>query len=467
MTHASSGANLSPDQPLKANQADIDLTNGLKMTELGPLPEEWRVVKLGEVAYLGSHRKKKLQVRNALIPFVPMSLLPEDDVYVSKWEMRRLEEIRSGIAVQEGDFLLAKITPCLENGKQGIVKGIPGGWGFATTEVIPIRSYPQLHTEYLALYLKQPSIRQELASKMEGTTGRQRLPKVVVEHLLLPLPPLPEQRAIAHVLRTVQEAKEATARVIAAARELKKSLMRHLFTYGPVPVDQTDQVTLQDTEIGPIPAHWRVVKLGEVANVCGGKRLPKGHEFSAHPTSYPYIRVTDFSDGTVDKTNLKYLTSEDHEILKRYTISSNDIYISIAGTIGLVGVIPPELDGAHLTENAAKIVIQSKGVHRDFLVSALGSEICQVQIHMRATKTSQPKLALARIKTLDIPLPPIPEQQEIARLLRAVDEKIRAEEKRKETLETLFKTLLHHLMTAKVRVPPMLVEQFREEKSHE
>ncbi|MBW2068476.1 MAG: restriction endonuclease subunit S [Deltaproteobacteria bacterium] len=214
------------------------------------------------------------------------------------------------------------------------------------------------------------------------------------------------------------------------------------------------------TELGPLPEEWRVVRLGEVANVKGGKRLPKGHKFSRKPTPYPYIRVVDFRNGAINKANLKFLTPEDYQLLKRYTISSKDVYISVAGTIGLVGVVPPDLDGANLTENAAKIVLNDKRLDQLFLVYALSSERGQEQIHQRATKTSQPKLALTRIRQIPIPLPPILEQREIARILMTVDRKIEVEENRKRALEGLFKSLLHHLMTAKVRMPKEVVEQF-------
>jgi len=201
----------------------------LQETEIGPLPKEWRVVRLGEVAEFGKNRTMQ-KPKASLIPFMPMSLLPEDTIYISQWEMRRDKEIRSGIPIQNGDFLLAKITPSFENGKQGIVKDIPGGWGYASTEVIPIRPYPKLHTEYLAFYLKQPSIRQELAGKMEGSTGRQRLPKMAVQQLLIPLPPLDEQREIARMLQAVDAKIAAEERRRAALEDLFKTLLHALMS---------------------------------------------------------------------------------------------------------------------------------------------------------------------------------------------------------------------------------------------
>ena len=258
---------------LMATQETETLPPGYRMTELGPLPEEWRVVKLGEVADIG-HKGRTLLYKTK-VPFIPMPLIPEEELYLDKFELRPPKDVRSGVVVRNGDLLLAKITPCLENGKQGIVRNLPGGWGYATTEVFPI--YPknqQLLLEFLAYYLKVGKVRQDLASKMEGTTGRQRLPKTVLREYFIPLPPLSEQRAIAYVLRTVQESKEATERVITVLRELKRSLMRHLFTYGPVPVDATDRVELKETEIGPLPAHWRVVRLGEVVELRKGTVSP-------------------------------------------------------------------------------------------------------------------------------------------------------------------------------------------------
>ena len=354
-----------------------------------------------------------------------------------------------------GDILFAKLRPYLDKA------AIAESEGICSTDILVLTPGEHIDNWYFAFLAHHPFVLNHAISTTTGV-NHPRTSWRALSVGLIPLPPIPEQRAIAHVLRTVQRAKEATERVIAALKELKKSLMKHLFTYGPVPLDQADQVPLKETEIGPVPEHWEVVRLGEVANVKGGKRLPKGHKFSEKPTPYPYIRVVDFRNGTINKANLKFLTPEDYQLLKRYTISSKDVYISIAGTIGLVGVVPPDLDGANLTENAAKIVLNDKRLDQLFLVYALSSERGQEQIHQRAAKTSQPKLALTRIRQIPIPLPPILEHREIARILMTVDRKIEAEENRKRALEGLFKSLLHHLMTAKVRMPKAFISRFEE-----
>ncbi len=84
-----------------------------------------------------------------------------------------------------------------------------------------------------------------------------------------------------------------------------------------------------------IPKHWQVKKLGEVSKIKGGKRLPKGHTYSEETTHFPYLRVTDFEKYTINIDKLKYLNENTQKIIKNYIISVDDVYISIAGTIGL------------------------------------------------------------------------------------------------------------------------------------
>jgi type I restriction enzyme S subunit len=269
----------------------------------------------------------------------------------------------------------------------------------------------------------------------------------------LPLPPLEEQRAIARVLRTIQRAKEATEKVIAATRELKKSLMRHLLTYGLVSIRDVGKAAVRQSQIGQMPAHWKLLKVGQIADVKGGKRLPKGHKFSPIPTSRPYLRIVDFKSGSVASKDIRFLREEDHEATKRYIIRSSDVYISIAGTIGLVGTVPSDLDGAHLTENAARLIIRDpEQVDRDYLAAFLGGTAAQTEITKRTTKTSQPKLALARIADLPIALPPICDQRAIAAMLAAVDAKLRREERRSDALSNLFESVLRELTSGLRRV---------------
>jgi type I restriction enzyme S subunit len=252
--------------------------------------------------------------------------------------------------------------------------------------------------------------------------------------LPIPLPPLDEQRAIAHVLRTVQRAKEATEGVIAALKELKKSLMQHLFTYGPVPVTERERVPLQETELGPIPAHWRVVKLGEVVEIHDKLRIPLSEkQRQSRKGIYPYCGangVLDYIDDYLFEGEF-VLLAEDGGYWGKFESSA---YI---------------MKGRFWVNNHAHVLraIEKYAIN-GFLLYMLNF----MDISVFISGTTRGKLTQGVLKNLPIPLPPLDEQREIARMLQAVDAKIAAEQTRRAALEEVFKTLLHQLMTGKVRV---------------
>ena len=173
-----------------------------------------------------------------------------------------------------------------------------------------------------------------------------------------------------------------------------------------------DSIVCIDEEIPfGIPSSWSWCRLGYIASVKGGKRIPVGEKLTTENTGHMYIRVADMKENTVKTDDIHYISESIYQKIKSYTISTEDLYITVAGTIGSVGEIPKVFDNANLTENADKIVF--RGICKKFLMYCLLSNFVQSQIKKCTTKVGQPKLAIVRIEDLLIPLPPIKEQYRI------------------------------------------------------
>ena len=233
--------------------------------ETSRVPSNWKV---GPVAESFDFTKKPRGLDIAKngdeIPFFPMEQIPLGRIYASEYTLKPVARLGSGTYVENGDLMVAKITPSFENGKQAIVD-IQTDFAYATTEVIPLRGRKaESDTMFLFFYLLHSEVRSDLAGKMEGSTGRQRLSKTVLGNRLIPLPPLPEQKKIAHVLSMVQRAIEAQERIIQATTELKKALMHKLFTEGLRGEPQ------KQTEIGLVPESWVPISLGELCEKPDG-----------------------------------------------------------------------------------------------------------------------------------------------------------------------------------------------------
>ena len=206
------------------------------------------------------------------------------------------------------------------------------------------------------------------------------------------------------------------------------------------------------TEVGVVPEDWTVKYLDLIAVVTSGKRLPLGNFLTERETPHPYIRVTDMRPGTVALADIRYVPVDVFPAIKRYRIFKDDIFITVAGTLGRVGRIPSELNGANLTENADRIFNIS--CSQVYLLYILMSPLIQRKIDSLRTVGAQPKLALTRIRKFDIPLPPTKAEQEaIAEALSDADALIESLEQLRTKKRQIKKGAMQELLTGKKRLP--------------
>ena len=419
------------------------LPQGYKMTELGALPDEWEVVKLGEVADIVMGQSPPGSSYNETgvgLPFLqgkaefgplhplhikytttPIKIAPKGSVLLS---------VRAPV----GDVNLANIDYCI-------------GRGLAS---ISLSSGKNIFLFYILTYLKN-----EIEKEGTGSIFK-AINKTKLLNFKIPLPPLPEQQKIAAVLSAVQEAKEKTRAVIDATKALKKSMMKHLFTYGPVSPEEAENVPLKETEIGLVPEDWEVVKLGEVFDVQQGKQLSE-KESKEGKIRKPFLRTSNLNWGYIDISSIDemYFTSEEFNKLK---LESGDILICEGGDIGRTALYRGELVECAYQNHLHRLRPKKDNVDVKFFVLWMNYAINQRKMYTHsANRTTIPNLSGSRLKEFIFPLPLLPVQQKIASILSAIDEKIQAEEAKEKALEDLFRSLLSHLMSGKIRVKDLVI----------
>lgn len=189
-------------------------------------------------------------------------------------------------------------------------------------------------------------------------------------------------------------------------------------------------------------AETQRVKIGGIVDVKGGKRLPKGHDFSSETTKHPYIRARDIRDGKITFNNPKYIDEVTHETIKRYTVKTGDVCITIVGAnVGDVGQVPHSLNDANLTENAVKLIGKEEDYISDFTKYALLAEDAQKQMKNFAAGAAQPKLGIYKINEVEIPYPDKTIRGEISNILTIYDNLIENNNRRIAILEEIAQSL--------------------------
>ena len=407
------------------------------------IPEAWKWVRLGDCT---SYAHTKEKVISTKIDPESWSLDLED---IEKESGKIVNFCKAGnrsitgdkVIFHKGQILYSKLRPYLKK-----ILVAPQD-GICTPELVPFWAFGGLDAHYIVSVLKSPHVDFAINTVTYGV----KMPRVGTEtmvNLLVPLPPLAEQKRIVakieELLPLIDRYEKAWGRLEDFSKrfpgDMQKSILQMaiqgklveqrpeegtgeelykqiqaekqaLIKAGKIKKQKSLPEIAEDEIPFEIPESWKWIRLGNVASVLGGKRIPAGRQLTQENTGHIYIRVSDMKNDSVSTEHLMYVPNDIYPSISRYVIKKEDLYITVAGTIGHVGMIPPELDGANLTENADRLVFQV--IDQAWLLQCLKSTVVQSQIADATTKVGQPKLAIKRIQETAIPLPPLAEQKRI------------------------------------------------------
>lgn len=294
-------------------------------------------------------------------------------------------------------------------------------------------------TNYLFLYYYLIYIRPQIESLGTGSTF-QAINKSKIENLEIPLPPLSEQKKIAAVLSTVQKAIEIESKLIERTKELKKSTMHKLFTEG------TKGEKQKITEIGPIPESWEVVRLGDLIKITsGGTPSRKIKEY--YNGNHLWVKSGELEDNIILDTEEK-ITDNAIKNSSAKIFPKDTVLIAMYGaTVGKTAILKKEAT----TNQAVCAILPNFEIFVPEFIKYYFI-VARNELLKQRYGGAQPNISQTIIKNTLILNPPLAEQQAIADILSTIDEKIEFHTNKKQKLEELFRTLLHELMTAKIRV---------------
>lgn len=403
-----------------------------KHLDIDALPEGWDAAHFRDLTdyALGRTppRNDASYWKDGTYPWVSISDMEPFGVVTDTAEQvteKAFEQVFRGQLVPEGSLLMSfKLTI----GRIARL-GIPALHNEAIISFVPVRE--KVDDRYLAYYLSQINYSDYQDKAIKGHT----LNKGKIDALEIALPPLPEQQRIAQVLSTVQEAIAQQERLIRTTTELKQALMQKLFTEG------LRGEALKETEIGRVPESWEVVPLGSLVDFSQGKQVPlEDQQLLPEPGLTRFLRIVDYTQRTTDWRFVKVDSD-------KYTVRPEDIIMVRYGAVfvgtGLAGV---------LANNMFKIEPKSKILDKSFLYYLLSRETIVAHLQSSMMGAGMPALNFGMLRGIMVPLPRTEEQIDLAISLKRFDQKITLIDRKKSSLQDLFRTLLHELMTGKVRV---------------
>lgn len=436
----------------RSGTAGKDVPAGYKLTEVGVIPEDWDCVPFGNL--FKTNTKKKKVSDYELVSFIGMQDVSEDAQLKNNTQLP-FKEVKSGFTYfEKGDVLLAKITPCFENGKGCHTADLPTNVGFGSTEFHVLRKNEDSDSRFIYFWTTDKKFRASLESEMVGSAGHRRVPLVAIEKYLIPCPPnLQEQSAIADSLSDINNFILALEKLIVKKQAIKTATMQRLLT-GKTRLPQFalrkngSAKGYKKSELGEIPEDWVVTSIGQFTDCCAGG-TPNTKISAYWGGTHPWM-----SSGELHLKQVyavaDYITDEGLVNSSTKYVPKNSVLVGLAGqgkTRGTVAINRIEL----CTNQSIAAIFPSKHHSTEFLFYNLDSRYEELR-SLSTGDGGRGGLNLTIIRKLHLAFPPKEEQAAIAAILSDMDKEIQILQQRLDKTRQIKQGMMQELLTGKIRL---------------
>ena len=394
---------------------------------------EWQEVTLSEVAADINERVADPS-KSGYERFVGLEHLISGDLIIKLWGST--DDVTSSMKLfRKGDVLFARRNTYLRRASMADFEGICSGDAYV------LRANPDLLVDgYLPLILNTSNLWDYANAHSAGGMSK-RAKWRDLEKYTFPLPPIDEQRRIAEILWAAEDVIVKNEAFVAEVEHYKQLMMRDLFSKG-IGYEKFKEVK----GIGVVPNEWKIVKLQNI--VASDKPITYGI-VQAGPNvddGIPYVRTGDLNDSGIDISSLLKTSRTIAQNYHRSQINEGDILFSLRGDIGKTMIVPPKLDGANISRGVARLSC-SKNCDNRFLNSVFKKPNIKNRLIAVSQGSTFNEISLSELKRIEIPLPSLPEQRQIAAILSSIDDAIAAARASVEASKALKMRLINQLLS--------------------
>jgi len=413
-----------------------------KKTHFGLIPNDWEVVRLGEILLLLRNGLTKIQNKEKTgYPITRIETISAEKVNPEKVgfvENITKEEIEN-YKVIKGDILFSHINSLKHIGKTAIYEGVPDTLLHGMNLLILRPDTTKTITNYLFYRLKYMRVKGIFKNISKKAVNQASINQTELSKVKLPLPPLHEQKEIAQILGTVNEAIEKVDRAIGKTKRLKKGLMQELLTKG------IGHKEFKDTKIGRIPKEWEVVGLGEIGNIITGK-TPSTFNKEYWNGNMPFITPGDIKNSKYVYTTEKYVSPKGANQVGGVLPKDAILTVCIGSTIGKTALTHTN----SITNQQINALICKNSVDSHYIYYSVSLKTSLLKSYSGISAV--PIIKKSLFEKINLPLPSVTEQKKIAKILSSVDKRLELLRERKKKFEKVKRGLMNDLLTGKRRV---------------